>query len=131
MKSQKHMAYQRIAIEPLAPAKPSLDTPCNGCGVCCLSEPCPLGILLSGRRTGACTALNWDPRATRYHCGALISPQAVLLTRLPRAFRGLAPVLARWLARLAPRWIAAGTGCDCTLQVLPVPDVQSDRQSRT
>ena len=125
------MPYQRIAIEPLAPAKPPLEALCNGCGVCCLSEPCPLGILLSGRRTGACEALNWDPVASRYQCGALVSPQTVLLTRLPRALRGLAPVLAPGLARLAPRWIAAGTGCDCSLEVLPLPDSESDRQSST
>ena len=37
-----------IRIHADAPAKPPVGAPCNGCGVCCLLEPCPLGVLLSG-----------------------------------------------------------------------------------
>jgi len=80
-----------IHIEPLAPAKPALGAACNGCGVCCLSEPCPLGMLASLRRRGACTALRWDAGATRYRCGLTTLPLPGALTR---------------------RWIAAGQGCD-------------------
>ena len=36
-----------------APPKPAEGAPCNGCGLCCLAEPCPLGVLVSRRRTGA------------------------------------------------------------------------------
>jgi len=36
-----------ILIHPEAPAKPPLGAPCNGCGVCCLAEPCPVGVLVS------------------------------------------------------------------------------------
>jgi hypothetical protein len=48
-----------IRIEPLAPVKPATGSPCNGCGVCCLAEPCPLGMLVSRRRHGRCSALRW------------------------------------------------------------------------
>ncbi len=111
--------WQRIHIEPLAPPKPAYGARCNGCGICCLSTPCPLGMVLSRRRTGACTALRWDPAALQYRCGAISDAASVL----PRAWRWSAPLLRR----LARRWIAAGIGCDSTLTVAPdagepVPD---------
>ena len=62
-----------IHIHPLAPAKPAFGAACNGCGVCCLSQPCPVGMLVSRRRSGACDALRWDESATIYRCG-LIDP---------------------------------------------------------
>lgn len=94
-----------------APSKPALGAPCNGCGVCCATEPCPLGILLSRRRHGACVALRWDDDQARYVCGALSTPAEVL----PVWLRTLAPLLTR----AAPRWIAAGRGCDAALETLP------------
>ena len=49
-----------VWLQPSAPPKPAEGAPCNGCGLCCLAEPCPLGMLVSRRRTGACTALRWS-----------------------------------------------------------------------
>ena len=93
-----------IVLHPEAAAKPAAGTPCNGCGLCCAVEPCPLGMLLSGRRTGRCVALKWRDIDGRYHCDAAESPQKWL------------PVLPKPLAsRLVLRWIAAGQGCDCSL----------------
>jgi hypothetical protein len=80
-----------IRIHALAPPKPAVAAPCNGCGVCCLSQPCPVGMLVSLRRRGACRALHWDEAAARYRCG--------LMAR-------------RGPSRLMGRWIAAGQGCD-------------------
>lgn len=94
-----------------------MGAPCNGCGVCCLIEPCPLGVLLSGRRSGACAALRWHDETARYRCGAMIEAKSVLQEVLPRWLRTLAPALAPVLGRLAGRWIAAGQGCDCSLEV--------------
>lgn len=99
----------RILVHHGAPPKPPLASPCNGCGVCCLAEPCPLGSVLSGRRTGACAALRWVDTESRYRCGALVAPREVL----PRPLAWLAPLLRR----LARRWIAAGSGCDSTVEV--------------
>lgn len=99
---------QLIHIHPQAPAKPAVGAPCNGCGVCCLAEPCPLGMVLSGRRRGACAALRWAEVDKRYVCGAISDPAGVL------------PMRWRWAAfllrRLAPRWVAAGQGCDADLE---------------
>lgn len=97
-----------IHLHVLAPAQPAPGAACNGCGVCCAIEPCPLGMLVSRRRNGACRALRWDDDLGRYRCGMLRAP-ADALPALPRW-------LARALAHLARRWIAAGSGCDCSVE---------------
>jgi hypothetical protein len=90
-----------IEVAALAPAKPAIGEPCNGCGLCCLAEPCPLGMLLSLRRTGRCRKLRWSDAERRYRCGVLDHGG-----RLQR--------------RLAARWIAAGAGCDATIEAAPL-----------
>ena len=119
------MLPQIIHIEPVAPPKPAWGQPCNGCGVCCLVEPCPLGQLLSRRRRGACSALRWEGASGRYRCGAMLAPAEVLRAAVPG--RWLQALLLPLLRRLAGRWIAAGRGCDCSLEV--ERPAQSDRQS--
>lgn len=109
--------HQIIHIYPEAPHKPHEGAPCNGCGVCCLAEPCPLGVLLSGRRQGACRALRWHEKDKLYRCGAMTEPKAVLHQSLSLWLRPIGAGLSPVLAFLARRWIAAGQGCDSTLQV--------------
>jgi len=95
------MPQRVIQMRADAPSKPKPGSACNGCGVCCSAEPCPLGCWLSRRRTGACAALTWNGDSARYECGALSQPGHWL------------PGMPEWLARrLARRWIAAGIGCD-------------------
>jgi hypothetical protein len=106
------MIARVIRIEPLAPPKPAAGAACNGCGVCCLAEPCPLGMLLSRRRQGACVALDWDTGTRRYRCGAAVG----VAGRLPPALKPMAPLVER----LARRWISAGSGCDSTLETDPI-----------
>ena len=93
-----------ILLQPAAPPKPQPGTACNGCGVCCAAQPCPLGALLSRRRTGACLALQWEADQGRYRCGVLADPG-----------RWLPALPQRWARALAARWIAAGQGCDSDL----------------
>ena len=99
---------QIIHIHAAAPRQPALGAPCNGCGVCCLAEPCPMGQVISRKRHGACHALRWDDNLMVYRCGAITDAAGVL----GRRWRWAAPVLRR----LASRWIAAGVGCDASLQ---------------
>jgi hypothetical protein len=80
-----------IRIHAAAPAKPAWGAACNGCGVCCLSEPCPVGMVVSLRRRGACRALRWNAAAKRYRCGLVEVPA---------------------IGAIAKRWIAADHGCD-------------------
>ena len=96
-----------------AAPKPQAGRPCNGCGVCCASEPCPAGMLVSRRRHGRCAALQWSDAGGLYRCGLVAAPAQVL----PRALRFAAPLVAR----LARRWIAAGAGCDSTADAAPLP----------
>lgn len=100
---------QVVLWHPEAPAQPAMGAPCNGCGLCCLAEPCPLGMLVSRRRTGACVALRWSPaerpgQGGRYVCGMVADPAGVTGWRNAWALR--------WLKALSLRWIAAGQGCD-------------------
>lgn len=83
--------------------------PCNGCGVCCASEPCPLGVIASRRLHGACAALVWVEDGALYRCGLIEQPSV----HLPFLLRWAAPMLAR----LARRYIAAGIGCDFNASV--------------
>jgi hypothetical protein len=94
-----------IHLHAAAPAKPPEGQPCNGCGLCCAFAPCPMGALISRRRTGACKALEWQTANARYRCGVLSSPK--------RWVPWLPTALTRKLAR---RWIAASTGCDSSLE---------------
>ncbi|MES2888848.1 MAG: hypothetical protein V4739_12680 [Pseudomonadota bacterium] len=107
-----------IAIHPKAPAKPAWGAPCNGCGVCCLSEPCPIGRVLSRRLRGACVAVRWAPDQRRYTCGVVEAPQRWW------------PLPWRWTQRLAAhwsrRWIAAGRGCDCDIELQDPGDADDD-----
>lgn len=111
------MPSQVILIHPDAPPKPAEGRPCNGCGVCCASEPCPVGVLASRRRHGACAALVWSQAEARYRCGLISEPTAWL----PRPLRGAAPLLAPLLGRWARRVVAAGRGCDSSVSVEPGP----------
>ncbi|MEQ1657205.1 MAG: hypothetical protein ABL896_00365, partial [Hylemonella sp.] len=52
-----------------------------------------MGILLSGQRRGACTALRWDENRAWYRCGAMVQPREVLRAALPTGLGWLVPVL--------------------------------------
>ena len=73
-----------------------------------MSAPCPIGIVVSGRFHGRCRALVWHAEAAHYRCGVVDAPAL----RTPRGLRWAAPLLAR----LARRYISAGSGCDCSLE---------------
>lgn len=104
-----------------APAKPPPGAPCNGCGVCCAWQPCPVGVVLSRRRRGACVALRWEEPPGRYRCGVLADAAR------PRTGTTLPARAWQWLARACiARWIGAGTGCDCDAQVEARPAAHSD-----
>ncbi|MFG6448454.1 hypothetical protein ACG0Z6_09375 [Roseateles sp. BYS180W] len=102
-----------VHIHSEAPPKPPAGAACNGCGLCCLSEPCPLGGLASRRWHGPCTALRWSEPERLYRCGMLSQPWQAL--GWP-AHWPMPEFLNQVLVAVARRWIAAGIGCDADLQ---------------
>lgn len=102
------MRHTVIELHADAPAKPAPGEPCNGCGVCCALETCPLGRLRFLQRHGPCPALRWSAAEMRYHCGLLRAPA-----------EHFSAALAPLAARLTARWISAGSGCDCDADVQP------------
>lgn len=99
---------QIIHLHRAAPDKPPEGQPCNGCGVCCASEPCPVGIVFSRKINGACKALTWSEPGQKYRCGVIVEPRQ----HLPRGFGWLSPLLSK----LAHRYISAGSGCDASIE---------------
>lgn len=96
--------YQTIEIHPLAPEKPPLGAACNGCGVCCAAEPCPVSLVLFRPRNKPCVALEWDGNQKRYLCGMVMHP-SYYLPWIPSRFDAIA-------TRIFKRWIAADQHCD-------------------
>lgn len=111
--------HQVIHIHPDAPAKPPEGAPCNGCGVCCLVAPCPVGMLVSRKRYGACSALVWSDAAERYHCGLMLSAGAgrADVASVPWWQRPARALALHWVRRV----ISAGSGCDASLNVQAHP----------
>jgi hypothetical protein len=95
---------QTIELHRDAPTKPALGERCNGCGVCCAAEPCPIAWVFLWQRKGSCRALEWHSESTRYVCGMVTNPT--------RHVRWLPTKLDAPLARFCANRIAAGIGCD-------------------
>lgn len=100
---------QTIIIHAQAPAKPALGQPCNGCGVCCAAEPCPVSLAMLWPHQTPCRALIWQESTQRYVCG-MVSEPARFLSWLPQRFNHLA---SQWFKR----WIAANTACDADVDL--------------
>jgi len=101
------ISSQIIHIHAEAPAKPEVGKPCNGCGVCCASEPCPLSMVLLRNKQNTCSALTWQNDTKRYICGMVTQPSKHL-NWLPKQLDQIA-------RRIFKRWIAADTNCDASV----------------
>ena len=104
-------AYQIIEIHRHAPEKPVIGQACNGCGVCCAAEPCPLSLALLWPHQQPCRALEWNENKQRYYCGMVIKPAQYL--------RFLPDWANRWSIKIAKRWIAADQRCDSDVILIP------------
>lgn len=93
-----------IELHRVLPAKPSYGAVCNGCGLCCLTETCPVARAWLWQWKGACKALEWNDDLQRYFCGMVHSPSRYLRW-LPRG-------LAHWMRPVFARWISVESGCD-------------------
>lgn len=55
------------------PTKPPIDSPCNGCGICCIAEQCRVSVDLFGTAQ-VCPALEWED--AKFWCGLMRHPGA-------------------------------------------------------
>lgn len=104
------MTEQILHLHPAAPEKPAFGQSCNGCGVCCALNTCPVARLRFLQAAGPCPALEWSAPELRYHCGLLVRPS--------HYFGWLAAGSEALARRLLRRWIAAGQGCDCSAEIV-------------
>jgi len=86
--------------------KPPYGTPCNGCGLCCQNEICPLGEIVFPRAQAPCPALVVD--GDRYACGLITTPQT--FRPLKASIYGVEELRAA-----AVIGVGAGIGCDAQL----------------
>jgi len=106
---RKKIFHQSIELHALSPSKPRLDQPCNGCGVCCAAEPCPVAVVFLFQRTGRCRALIWQDATQRYLCGMVAAPHlySILIPKL----------LSKVMGGIFLRRIASGIGCDSEIEL--------------
>jgi hypothetical protein len=101
--------FQTIELHEKAPSKPDFGVTCNGCGICCAAEPCPVAYLFLFQRKGRCRALLWQEDNSRYACGMVVCPDNY--SRLiPRMFR-------KWVGAFIATRIAVGKGCDSSIEI--------------
>ena len=81
--------------------KPAYGQPCNGCGVCCIAQQCPISTALFGEQE-RCPAL--EPAGHGFGCG-VITNTAAYVPDLP-AWGGQA------LSDAFAVMLGAGDGCD-------------------
>lgn len=83
------------------------DPTCNGCGLCCLAELCPLAQLFFRQdRHGRCPAL--EDAGARYQCGLMARPAHYAPLRAALVGEDL-------LREAAAQFIGVGIGCDAHL----------------
>jgi len=92
------------AIDQALRMKPRFGEPCNGCGFCCIQEPCDLAREFLDCRIGPCRALEYEDGRT--YCG--------LLRRPIHYIAGIAdnPALSGPLQARIAFTLAIGSGCD-------------------
>jgi len=56
--------------------KPAEGAPCNGCGLCCIAEPCGISLQLGATAGQSCPFLIYEE--ARFWCGVIKRPLAVL-----------------------------------------------------
>lgn len=84
------------------PEKPLWGSACNRCGLCCLVETCPLGLMFFGDKAGTCPALKLG--GGQSHCQLIAQPDAVLPALIAAEAQEMALIM-----------LGSGMGCDSEL----------------
>lgn len=86
--------------------KPTYGSACNGCGFCCLAEPCQIATALMGW-VGPCPALEHD--GGRYWCGMVRHPSRYIAGHFPAADQ---TTVDGFVGAMFARALGIGIGCD-------------------
>lgn len=93
------------------PQKPPYGSPCNGCGVCCEEELCPIAHRIFGRWEGPCEILE-DAGDGRRVCGLLAHPE--------RHVPALVELVGAEIMReTTEALLGVGVGCDAQMEGEP------------
>ena len=93
------------------PEKPAYGSPCNGCGMCCIAEQCPISQMLFGEHD-LCPALT--RMGNVYACGLLCDTARYAVPVSDKVDSALRAAIAYLLG--------AGRGCDARLIEEDVPE---------
>jgi len=119
----KNTQLPTVELHSFAPAKPEYGAHCNGCGVCCALEPCPVAHVFLFQIKGRCRALLWQDDANRYVCGMVVCPD--------RYVRLIPHALRKRSGRFFASRIAAGAGCDFAAELADMPESTPSTASGT
>lgn len=103
-----------------APEKPAYGSPCNGCGLCCIAEQCPIGELLLGPHR-ICPALM--DVGSAFVCGLMTNPELFYKN-------GTDPERLRGIGKSVGLLLGAGRGCDAHLITEPEPTPEISERMR-
>lgn len=132
-------------IESVTLDKPAFGEPCNGCGLCCISEVCSLGVALGDDRN--CKALISKPDGS-FSCGLVEAPYRYASEERLAVWKAIdtmsdEPVGEQALSETYADMLGAGRGCDSDDETalellaearrfrqlaLPIPGVPVDAQ---
>ena len=92
------------------PDKPLYGDPCNGCGLCCMAQLCPVATIALKLRPSElpCPALIGGPDDT-WRCGVMVEPRKWLPVRVAIYGAGVVADAAAFIN-------GAGRGCDGVLE---------------
>lgn len=101
-------------IESVTLDKPAFGEPCNGCGLCCISEVCSLGVALGDDRN--CKALISKPDGS-FSCGLVEAPYRYVNEEVLDTWKAIddmsdEPVGEQVLSQTYAQVLGAGQGCD-------------------
>ena len=94
--------------------KPRIGEPCNGCGFCCIKEPCALANEFLSCWSGPCVAL--EQVGERFVCGLVAHPETYLLHQDTKS------QASEYISGLIVQSLGIGRGCDSYDENAPCVD---------